>query len=184
MKKNAWIIWVVVLLLALSLLAYIVMSQEKKQDGEEQPAGNGTVQNGATTGEAPPEEQTDGSTSSMLAGPNAIAAFDQPAANSAVVTLVTMEDDGFVVLHASNKGQAGAVVGTSRLLRAGAYDNLRINYDVAQSNGAEIIAMLHADNGDGEFNASEDSAVMMNGAAVQTTFMLDADAEIPADIAL
>ncbi|MBI4132296.1 MAG: hypothetical protein HY474_01555 [Candidatus Sungbacteria bacterium] len=94
------------------------------------------------------------STGSMLAGANAIAVNDQPPGLTVVVSLVALERDGWMVIHESDGGGPGRILGAKR-------------FDAGQGSGtAELLrpteegrvyfAMLHADDGDRQFNHIKD----------------------------
>lgn len=91
----------------------------------------------------------------MQSGANSLKVTDQPA-GTPVVSTANLEEPGFVVLHADNDNKPGTILGSSALL-SGANENIAVS--VATEAGQSYWAMLHGDNGDGQFSAADDAPI-------------------------
>lgn len=92
---------------------------------------------------------------------NAITVSDQ-AANSVSVTIdsATLAVPGFIAIHEDVNGIPGATVGTSKVLTTGTHVSESIIMTTGP--GKYYWAMLHADDGNGIFDITRDSAVKNN----------------------
>ena len=92
------------------------------------------------------------------------------------VLLKTDENGGFVVVHRLNEDEGvGDVIGISRYLEPGVTENLIVflNEGETAEIGETVIAMLHADDGDGVWNSETDMLIVDNeGNIVQITFTI------------
>lgn len=82
--------------------------------------------------------------------PNSVTAGDQAVSeNSITVDNVTMEEAGWLVVHADNEGAPGEVIGISDVISAGSHDNVIVTFnDSADVNvGDTLWLMLHSDTG-------------------------------------
>ena len=100
------------------------------------------------------------------------------------VLLKTDENGGFVVVHrVTENGDTGEVIGVSRYLEPGITENLVVTLNEGETVevGETVIAMLHADNGDGMWDSETDMAIPDNeGIIIQATFtILDNLADVP-----
>lgn len=113
-----------------------------------------------------------GSATNQLPNTDGLAVLAQRAGNYVTVDNYVLSQAGFIVIHSTNAdGSAGAIVGQSGLLNAGRGQDLEINVNIAA--GKNYIAMLHYDNGDRKFNASQDAAATSEGKAIMTTFRVE-----------
>lgn len=90
-----------------------------------------------------------------LLGGNAIAVNDQPPGMRVEVSLVSLAADGWVVVHEDLNGKPGRILGAQRFNagqnQTGAADLLR-----GIEEGRVYYAMLHADDGDRQFDHQKD----------------------------
>jgi putative cell wall-binding protein/plastocyanin len=82
-----------------------------------------------------------------------------------------LNEPGYVVIHRDDNGQPGSIVGTSGLLE-GEFD---ADVAVGMNASGTYWAMLHYDDGDGEFSASADAPVTRLNRTVQQRFSVSAD---------
>lgn len=85
---------------------------------------------------------------------NRIVMADQYPGNVVYVSSVQLANDGFVVIHANNNGQPGAVLGSAFLAKG--VNPARITLTSPMVDGSSYFAVLYSDNGDKSFNASQD----------------------------
>lgn len=85
---------------------------------------------------------------------------------------VTLKQPGFVTIHESIGGAPGPVVATSMYLETTSVVS-SIAVDPALNVGAPYVALLHVDNGDGEFVMEEDMPVMSDGVVVRSDFTVE-----------
>lgn len=91
-------------------------------------------------------------TQTLLADGNAIFIADQSPGKTIHVDLVVLTNPGYVVIHGSGSdGEPGKVIGHSTVLPAQKNENVSAQLIEAVQEGDRLIAMLHTDNGDGEF---------------------------------
>lgn len=96
-------------------------------------------------------------TMQMIVGDNALYVSEQKPGTTMLAQLVMIEDKGYVVIHESDNGKPGKIVGTSRLLEKGQTMDVSITLSAPLVDGKMYIAMLHVDNGDGVFNGATDA---------------------------
>lgn len=86
-------------------------------------------------------------------------AIDDQEANALAVTVrqFSCTTSCFVVIHENINGNAGTVIGTSKVYAPGLYTEEAIIAGI--KNGGGYIGMLHADNGNGTFSAIDDVAL-------------------------
>jgi len=82
---------------------------------------------------------------------NSVSVPDQAGGTEIYIENVSLEAPGYVVVHRSEDGKPGAVIGASELLPKGDTANLIISLDEEVVEGDILFAMLHSDDGDGEF---------------------------------
>lgn len=96
-----------------------------------------------------------GSGTDTMTSQNTLTVSDQnPNAVAVVIDSATLSAPGFVVVHEDTDNAPGVVSGNSSLLTAGTHTNVSVIATTLP--GRYYWAMLHADNGDGIFNASTD----------------------------
>ena len=93
---------------------------------------------------------TTGTESQNTATTPSLVLTDQPGGDSVLITALTLDQAGYVVVHKDNDGKPGPVIGVSELIQPGVYRNYRVDIDVNQA-GAAVFPMLHYDNGDGVY---------------------------------
>lgn len=125
--------------------------------------------------------------SGLVVGKNAIYVADQVPGKSVKVSFASLEVPGFIVIHEDASGAPGKILGESALLPAGENKNLpSIPLSRMTKDNETFYAMLHLDNGDGQFDATEDKPAQdkLDGAPVMMIFTVDADAEEPGAVNL
>lgn len=100
---------------------------------------------------------------------NSIVVKDQKPGDEALIDDVSIAKKGYVVVHEEDNGKAGKIIGSSELLNAGETRQVVIKMKVHP--GLSHAAMLHADNGDGVFDAKLDLPIKdENGDSVMKSF--------------
>ena len=130
-------------------------------------------------------EASSGDSSGLRVGENGLYVSDQKPGEEINANLVFMNGDGFVVIHESDNGNPGAIIGSSAILSSGDSNNVVIELSRMTTDNENLIAMLHKDNGDKEFNPSEDSPVVSEqGNIIQMSFQISSNAEDSGAISL
>jgi len=126
-----------------------------------------------------------GDSSALRVGENGLYVSDQKPGKEINANLVFMNGDGFVVIHESDNGNPGAIIGNSVILSSGDSNNVVIELSRMITDNESFIAMLHKDNGDKTFNPSEDSSVVdEQGNIIQMSFQVSSNAEDSEGISL
>ncbi|MCR4279941.1 MAG: plastocyanin/azurin family copper-binding protein [Candidatus Komeilibacteria bacterium] len=103
-----------------------------------------------------------------------IEATDQTVNNDNIVTVarVIAYEDGWAVVHASNNGQVGRILGFAPIM-AGTNEDVSVSINTAEA-GEELVVMLHVDAGvKGTFEPdTDDIPVAVNNATVMTVIKL------------
>ena len=100
------------------------------------------------------------------------------------VLLKTEENGGFVIIHrATEDGEVGDIIGVSQYLTPGVTENfvVTLNEGEVVEIDETVIAMLHADDGDGVWNSETDiSIINSEGDVVMSAFtIIDNLEEVP-----
>lgn len=105
--------------------------------------------------------------SSAALAANTISSGDIKASgNSVTAGSVSIENAGYLVVHASPDGmKAGKVIGHAPL-KAGENSNVTVSLDKAAKPGSKLIVMLHAEGDGNAIFDTKDKPVMANGAPV------------------
>jgi hypothetical protein len=102
--------------------------------------------------------------------PDAILVSNNKVGNEVEVDYVKIAKQGFVVIHEDKDGQPGGVAGVSPLLNAGEQREVFVK-KIKIKDKTSYWAMLHYDDGDGQFDAQKDPPVKnANGGIVMGTF--------------
>src|SRR3989344_2302145 len=79
----------------------------------------------------------------------------------------------------------GPIIGNTEYLDAGEHSDVKITLSRDVTDGEQIFAMIHVDNGDKEFNASDDPAVASSlSGPIMIKFNIDEDVQVPVDLKL
>lgn len=132
-KVWQWVVTVIVII-ALIVIGIMVFSKDKSTD---------TVTD--TTGTTP---------TTATAGVNRVVMSDQYPGNLVYLSSVQFEKGGWVVIHADNKGQPGAIIGQTYFDKG--INPGRVTLTTATVEGGTYYAMLHSDDGDKKFDATKD----------------------------
>ena len=76
---------------------------------------------------------------------------DQTAGDSVTVDSAYFLASGYIVIHEEADGELGPVIGNSVLYENGTFENITVTLDRTSVEGETLYAMLHDDNGDGEY---------------------------------
>ena len=110
---------------------------------------------GERKGPRPATQLGDTALGTVLAGGNAIAVNDQLPGMTVDLSLVTLAQDGWVVVHEDRDGKPGSILGARRFSagenQSGTVELLRVTQE-----GKVYYAMLHADDGDRQFDHTKD----------------------------
>lgn len=116
-------------------------------------------------------------------GPNSIYVADQKPGRTMSVFQVQLEAPGFVVIHKDMNGTFGPIIGATPLVQAGTTNRIAVSLNEAITNGQQLYAMLHRDDGDGKFDAAKDLPVEDQfGNMMHMIFQVSEDATEPAAI--
>jgi len=139
----------------------------------------------------PDNEPTDNSagtttSSGMRAEENAVVVNEQKPGNTVTGSVVYLSAPGFLVIHETFAGNAGAIIGASAPLPSGENKNVKVNLARASKDGEKLIAMLHNDvDGNGKFDAAIDTPVQSTlGGAISGSFDVSVDAQVNIDVTI
>lgn len=149
-------------------LGYAYIGKNKGEDDDSM--GQQVLDNGAST---------------MMVGENALYAGDQKPGKTMKIPLVHLEKSGFVVIHEISEAKPGKILGSSALLPAIESTKVPVALSAQLVEGKRYMAMLHADDGDGKFNAATDSPIRdPQGNIIMMEFMVSKDAEQGSEISI
>lgn len=122
----------------------------------------------------------------LVVGRNAIYVPDQAPSQRIAIAVVYLERGGFVVIHEDNDGSPGSVLGVSGVLGDGETGNLSVALARPSRNDEALYAMLHLDDGDGAFDATEDAPAQndVDGGPIMMMFVVHEDFTEPSDVQL
>lgn len=92
-----------------------------------------------------------------------IEAIDQSVMGKVAILSAALKQNGYVVIHKEEKGKPGKIIGVSKMLTPGLYSNSSLTLTENVMPGEGLVAMLHADNGDGVFSAASDTPMKGDG---------------------
>ncbi len=116
-------------------------------------------------------------------GENAIYVAEQQPGNKIVVNNINIVPKGYVVIHESKESVPGKVIGYAALEKGAQVTNVTVTLDRSVTDGEELIAMLHADNDDNNFDASTDTPVLDTlGNPLYMIFYVSAEASDPSGV--
>ena len=106
----------------------------------------------------------------------AVTASGQLAGDDVVIENARLTDAGYIVIHDDSAGAPGVIIGVSDAI-VGEYENLVVSLNRASSEGETLYAMVHMDNGDGEFSAADDEPATEDDELVISSFAIEAAGE-------
>lgn len=125
----------------------------------------------------------DSSTGFMKLGENAIYVADQLPGKDLVINIVNIASPGYVVIHESDNGKPGAIIGNSALIETTVGKNIKVTLKRAAKDGEELIAMLHTEKGVAGFDPTTDLPVLdTSGNPIHMIFQVDASASDPSSV--
>ncbi len=131
-------------LIALVAIVYFATSNDNdsvKEAGVENTQNNNSAPVGG--------DRFDGTGAS--ASVNSVTLKPTETGNFASVQRATLTKPGFVVVYRVNSNSETEVVGSSELLLPGTYGDIAIQLDSVIASNQTVVAVLHEDDGDGEF---------------------------------
>jgi len=146
---NKTLTTVIVVLVALAVVVYF-MSGEDSVD----PVTDGTpesVQEQNTQASADGTKDTEESPTTSTIATNSVQLAAAETGMKAIIDSATMSQPGYIVIYRVNSQNDTKVIGNSDLLAAGTYADITIQLDSGIAKDQTIVAVLHADDGDGEF---------------------------------
>lgn len=117
------------------------------------------------------------SMSGMRVEDSAVMVSDQRLGSSISGATIFLAAPGYLVIHADNNGQAGAVLGSSVLLQAGENAGVKVTLTRTTKDGEMLYAMLHNDtDGNGSFDPAKDLPVQSKlGGPIGGMFSVSSD---------
>lgn len=113
-------------------------------------------------------------------GGNLIYVPEQTPGSVVTVAQVGLEQPGYVVVHRAAGEKPGPIVGASALIAAGDHADLAVSLSQRTADGQTFFAMLHRDDGDGQFDARTDAPVKDQfGNVMMMEFTVSVDASPP-----
>lgn len=101
-------------------------------------------------------------------------------------SIIVLAAPGYLVIHEDNNGDAGAILGSSALLKAGENTDVNVTLSRAAKDGETLHAMLHFEKGGNTtFAAAEDTPVPSSlGGPISGWFLITAEAstDLPVSI--
>lgn len=104
-------------------------------------------------------------------GGGSITVENQPEDLGIVTLDAELAAPGWITIHESLAGAPANVVGTSTYMDTGSYRDFVIQLSQEMSPGYRYITLLHADDGDGEFDILKDLPVEVDGEVVRPSFV-------------
>lgn len=98
-------------------------------------------------------------TAPMIVSENAILAENQTPGISAKINFASFPEGGYIVIHEEKNGAPGLILGSVSHLLPGESKDLEVMLSRKSVDKENLFAMLHKDNGDGVFKASDDSPI-------------------------
>lgn len=123
------------------------------------------------------ENQNNGNTNTAPA--NSVVLSPAETGNFARVQSATLSAPGYIVIYRVNSNSETSILGNSDLLAAGTYSDINIQLDSPIAREQTIVAVLHADDGDGEFEFPGSDIYLGNSnqAVVSDVDVVDVKAE-------
>ena len=96
--------------------------------------------------------------------------------NRVYITNVTLSWPGFVAVYENPFDKYGTLVGTSRFLPAGKYQNVPVDLVKEYKAGQRLYVLIHKDTGDAIYNLVQDPVVKDSyGAEIMDDFVIEGD---------
>jgi hypothetical protein len=149
-------------------------------------SSNNEVVNSTNTQEGESADLPIDTVNGMRVEKNAVVATEQRPGPTVKVAQVYLAKPGYVVIHEDNDGEAGAILGSSALLKAGENNNVLVTLTRSTEDGEKLWSMLHVEsNSNTTFESSVDIPVESNrGGPVSGWFEIKADAEENIEVTL
>lgn len=93
---------------------------------------------------------------------NSVVLAESETGNFATVGSVTLAQPGFVAIYKVNSNGDTTLIGNTNLLAAGTHGNIQVQLDTIIAREEIIVATLHEDDGDSEFEYPESDAHLGN----------------------
>lgn len=159
---NKKILIGVVVLVVLAGLLYVVFAN--KDDATQNGIANDDAsQNTLTSGTDTQDETVDVSNTTTIVAPqNTVSLGEVEPGMIVTVAQAKLTKPGYVVLYRINSNGEGSVAGNSDLLASGTHSNIAIQLESTAVDRQAIVAVLHEDDGDGEFEYPDADAYLVN----------------------
>ncbi|MEX0917524.1 MAG: hypothetical protein WDZ93_00015 [Candidatus Paceibacterota bacterium] len=107
------------------------------------------------------------------AGPeNNVVLAENETGNFATIASATFTQQGFVAIYKVDSQGKTTLIGNTDLLEAGTHSNISVQLDSIVAKEETIVAVMHADDGDGEFEFPESDFYLNNSTSA---FVADVD---------
>ncbi|MCH7759019.1 hypothetical protein IID20_01545 [Patescibacteria group bacterium] len=169
-QKGYSITYIIIVIIVVVAAAYFIFMREPavKKDLIQEPPISGSTN----------------TVEPLLIGNNAIYVSDVKPSTSVKVGFAILAGGGYVVIHEDSEGKPGAIIGNSDVLPQGENRDFDVELTRESIDDETLYAMLHSDNGDGEFNPAEDPPINSQGSIILMKFQVSASAEEPGAISL
>lgn len=165
--------------------AVLLMAPETSSDQSKPTASITTTNIVPPTSESEPAPEAPSSTA-LYVEENALVTNEQQPGSSVIVSRALLSRPGYVVVHASENGRAGAILGSSGLRAVGEHGNVLVPLVRQSRDGELLIVMIHAEqNRNTSFDSSADTAVQSKlGGPIMSTIEIRSSAsrEVPITI--
>lgn len=164
--KNVLIIGAVVILALLGI--YFFMQDDSMTDDADMNDANEemTDTDGDGTPDADENENGAAGGENIDGTANAIVLAENETGNMVTIASATLTQQGFVALYKVNSNGATTLVGNTDVLEAGTHANIDVQANTVIAEGETIVGVLHADDGDGEFEFPETDFYLAQGSSV------------------
>jgi hypothetical protein len=99
---------------------------------------------------------------------NSVTLAENETGNFAVIATAQLSEPGYVAIYKANSNGQTSYLGSTALLEAGVHTNVSVQLATIVAREETIVAVLHSDNGDGEFEAGSDAYMGTAAAPVVT----------------
>lgn len=115
----------------------------------------GIIVFGNKSSEAPTPDNNNSAPTTQTGAVNRVVMSDQYPGNVVYLSSVQLAQPGYVAIHKDNGGQPGAIIGYAHFDKG--INPGKITLTESTVEGGTYYAMLHADDGDGKFDAVKDA---------------------------
>lgn len=161
LAKRKMGLWSSLILIVVAGLAGYFIGRGNPSGAPEEPAmaekESGETMERSEAGSLVTIRENTGGSQLLGTAANLVQARDQVAGSSVTLDQVVLKNEGWVAIHDSENGAAGRILGAT-LTAAGTQTSVAVPLIRATETGKTYIAMIHASNGDREFQFRENEA--------------------------